>query len=122
MNKAILIGRLTKDPEIRYTQSNTAVCNFTIAVPRRLNKDEVDFIPIVVWGKQAEFCSKYFQKGSKIALVGRIQVRNWDDADGKKRYATEVVAEEVYFVDSKASVEDTPTQYEIGEDDSQLPF
>lgn len=106
MNKAILMGRLTKDPELRYTNaSNTAVCSFTIAIDRRFAKQgeerQTDFIPIVVWGKTAEFCGKYFQKGRQVAVVGRIQTRTWDDAEGKKHYATEVVAEEAYFADSR---------------------
>lgn len=106
MNKAILMGRLTKDPELRYTSANnTAVCSFTLAVDRRFAKQgeerQSDFIPIVVWGKTAEFCGKYFQKGRQVAVVGRIQTRTWDDNEGKKHYVTEVVAEEAYFADSK---------------------
>lgn len=104
MNKVQLIGRLTKDPEVRYTNSNTAVANFTLAVNRRFKKEgqsEADFIPVVAWDKTADFCSKYFNKGLQVAVVGRLQVRSWDDNDGKKHYATEVVAEEVYFADSK---------------------
>lgn len=97
------MGRLTKDPEIRYTQSSTAVCNFTLAVNRRFKKDEADFIPVVVWGKQAEFCNSYFQKGLQVAIVGRLQVSSWDDNDGKRHYKTEVVAEETYFADGKPS-------------------
>lgn len=108
MNKVILIGRLTKDPELRYTSNNnTAVCSFTLAVDRRFTKQgeekQADFISVVVWDKQAEFCSKYFQKGSKMAVVGRIQTRTWDDTEGKKHYVTEVVAEDVEFVESKKS-------------------
>ena len=106
MNKAILLGRLTKDPELRYTTTNnTAVCSFTLAVDRRFSKSgeerQVDFIPVVAWGKNAEFCSKYFQKGQQVVVIGRIQVRSWDDKEGDKRYTTEVVAEETYFADSK---------------------
>lgn len=106
MNKVCLIGRLTKDPEVRYTQSNnTLVATFSIAVNRRFAKesDEVqaDFIPIVAWAKTGEFCSKYFQKGRQIGVYGRIQTRNWEDEQGQKHYATEVVAEEVYFADGK---------------------
>ncbi len=106
MNKVCLLGRLTKDPEVRYTQSNnTLVATFNLAVNRRFAKEgdetQADFIPIVAWAKTGEFCSKYFQKGQQIALCGRIQTRSWDDEQGQKRYATEVVAEEVYFADSK---------------------
>ena len=102
MNKVSLMGRLTRDVETRATASGTPVCNFSLAVPRRFSKDkEVDFINIVAWNKTAEFCSKYFVKGQQVALVGRIFNSNWDDADGKKRYKTEIVAEEVYFAESK---------------------
>ena len=106
MNKVELIGRLTKDPEVRYTQSsNTQVSNFTLAVSRRFVKEgeerQADFINIVSWGKTAQFCSNYFRKGMQIALVGRIQTRNWEDDQGQKHYVTEVVAEEVFFADSK---------------------
>ena len=106
MNKVELLGRLTKDPEIKYTQTNnTAVANFSLAVNRRFTKEgeerQADFINIVAWGKTAEFCNKYFKKGMQIALVGRIQTRNWEDEQGQKHYVTEVIAEEVYFADSK---------------------
>lgn len=107
MNQVNLLGRLTKDPEIRYTQNNTPVASFTLAVNRRFAKEgeqQADFINIVAWNKTAEFCGKYFKKGSQIALVGRIQTRNWEDDNGQKRYATEIVAEEVYFADSKKDV------------------
>ena len=103
MNKVCLIGRLTKDPEVRYTQTNnTLVTNFTVAVNRRFanqnGEREVDFISIVAWNKTGELCSKYFKKGQQIGIVGRI---NWDDDQGVKHYATEVVAEEVYFTGTK---------------------
>lgn len=106
MNKVCLIGRLTRDPEVRYTQSNnTLVATFSLAVNRRFAKegDEVqaDFIPITAWAKTGEFCSKYFQKGQQVGICGRIQTRNWEDEQGQKHYATEVVAEEVSFADSK---------------------
>ena len=124
MNKVILMGRLTKDPEIRYTQNNTPVCNFTLAVNRRFNADEADFINCQAWQKTAEFISKYFQKGSMIAVVGRIQTRTWEDNEGKKRYITEVIVDEAYFTGSKSKTEtdkatDTwPPDYE----DDDLPF
>ena len=105
MNKVILIGRLARDPELRYTAgNNTAVCQTSIAVDRRFkseNQPTADFIPIVAWRQQAEFISKYFTKGSRIAIVGSIQVRSYDDKDGQKRYATEVVVDEVEFCESK---------------------
>ena len=107
MNKAILMGRLTRDPELRQTNSGISVCNFQIAVDRRFKnaqgEREADFIPIVCWRHQAEFVNRYFQKGSRIALVGSIQVRSWTQDDGQRRYMTEVIAEEVYFADSKNS-------------------
>src|SRR5574344_2462346 len=106
MNKVILMGRLTKDPEVRYTQANnTQVTSFTLAVNRRFTKAgeerQADFINIVAWNKTAEFVSKYFKKGQQVAVVGRIQTRNWDDEQGQKHYATEVIAEEVEFAESK---------------------
>ncbi|MDP4092297.1 MAG: single-stranded DNA-binding protein [Bacillota bacterium] len=108
MNKAILMGRLTKDPELRYTNTNnTAVCSFTLAIDRRFARQgeerQADFIPIVAWNKLGEFCGKYFQKGRQVVVVGRIQTRSWDDNEGKKRFITEVVAEEAYFADGKRS-------------------
>ena len=111
MNKAVLMGRLTKDPEVRYTQTNnTLVANFSLAVNRRFAKEgdaqTADFINIVAWGKTGEFVSKYFKKGQQVAVSGRIQTRSWDDQSGQKRYATEIVAEDVYFADSKRNGDD----------------
>ena len=100
------MGRLTKDPEIRYTQNNMPVANFSIAVSRRFTKEndtvKADFFNVIAWNKTGEFVSKYFKKGQQIAVVGRLQNRNWDDQNGQKHYATDVVAEEVYFAGSKA--------------------
>ena len=106
MNKTVLMGRLTKDPELRYTSgNNTAVASFSIAVNRRTTAKEgqqqADFINIVAWNKTAEFVGKYFTKGMQIAIVGRLQTRTWDDNEGKRHYVTEVVADETYFADSK---------------------
>ena len=106
MNKVILMGRLTRDPEVRYTQTNnTLVASFSLAVNRRFVRQgeerQADFINIVAWGKQGEFCSKYFKKGQQVGVIGRIQTRNWDDDKGQKHYVTEVIAEEAYFADSK---------------------
>ena len=101
MNKVIIMGRLVKDPEIKSTQ-NSLMAVFKIAVDRRFSKEkQADFFPIVAWGKQAEFCSKYLTKGLKVVVVGRLQTRTWDDNEGKKRYITEVFAEEFYFAESK---------------------
>ena len=103
MNKVTLIGRLTKDPELKYTPgAGTAVTTFTIAVDRRFTKDgqkEADFVPVVVWGKQAESTAQYVTKGKLIGVAGRIQVRTYDAKDGSKRYVTEVIAEEVQFLE-----------------------
>ena len=106
MNKVILMGRLTRDPEVRYTtNNNTLVCTFSIAVNRRFGQQDgqptADFFNIVAWSKTGEFCSKYFKKGQQVGIVGRLQTRNYDDKDGKKVYVTEVVAEETYFADSR---------------------
>ena len=106
MNKIILMGRLTRDPEVRYTKTTNAMSvQFGLAVERRLVKQgeerQDDFINIVAWDKTGEFCSKYFKKGQKVGIIGRIQTRNYDDKDGKKVYVTEVVAEEVYFAESR---------------------
>ena len=106
MNKVILMGRLTRDPEVRYTQTNnTLVASFSLAVNRRFvrpgEERQADFINIVAWSKLGEFCSKYFKKGQQVGVIGRIQTRTWDDEQGQKHYVTEVIAEEAYFADSK---------------------
>ena len=105
MNKVLLIGRLTKDPELRYTQSGTAVASFTLAVNRRFSNQngerEADFINCVAWQKSAEFVANYFRKGQQMALEGRLQVRSYDGNDGQRRWVTEVVAEQIEFVGSK---------------------
>lgn len=106
MNKVVLIGRLTKDPELKFTPGNgTAVATCTLAVDRRFTKDnqkEADFIPVVIWGKNAENTANYMNKGSLMGVSGHIQTRTYDAKDGTKRYVTEVVAEEVQFL-SKGS-------------------
>ena len=109
MNNVNLIGRLARDPEFKNTQ-NSSVVNFTLAVNRRFTQEgqpTADFINIVAWGKTAEFCNQYFKKGQQVAISGRIQVRNWDDEQGQKHYATEVIAEQVYFADSKRESTET---------------
>lgn len=113
MNKVILMGRLTKDPEVRYTQSGEpmAIARYTLAVNKRFKKQgeaDADFIPCVAFGKQGEFAEKYLAKGRQIAVVGRLQVRNWEDNEGKKRVTTEVVVEEHYFAESKSDKSDKP--------------
>ncbi len=104
LNKVILMGRLVKDPELKYTPSNVAVVSFTVAVDRRYQKQDekqADFINVVAWRNTAEFVSKWFRKGQMIALCGSIQTRTWDDNDGNRHYVTEVVADEVSFCGGK---------------------
>lgn len=131
MNKVILLGRLTKDVDVRYTQAtNIMVASFSLAVNRRFAKQgeerQADFINVVAWSKTAEFCSKYFKKGQQVGIIGRIQTRNWEDDQGQKHYVTEVVAEEVYFADSKkedgnATTEETESGNFYNSTD-ELPF
>ena len=142
MNKAILMGRITRDPELRQTQSGVPVVSFSIAINRRFQKDQTDFINCVAWRQTAEFVSKWFQKGSMIAVVGSIQTRRYTDSEGKERTATEVVADEAYFTGSKAesgtgfggqapaapAFEDAAPQFDQGgfgtieDTDDDLPF
>lgn len=107
MNKAFLIGRLTRDPELRYSSSNAAIVNFSIAIDRQYTNSQgqrgTDFINIVAFQKQAENIKKYVSKGSLVAVDGRIQTRNYEDKDGKRVYVTEVVADRVQFLDTKGS-------------------
>ena len=106
MNKVILIGRFTRDPEVRYTQGGSSVANFSLAVDRRFKQeggDSADFIRCVSFGKTAEFIEKYFHKGMKIGICGRIQTGSYTNNDGQKIYTTDVVVEESYFVESKGS-------------------
>ena len=109
MNKVILVGNLTKDPVLSQTTSNKHVARFTVAVRRRYGKDtqqQADFINCVAWNKTADFLCDYFHKGSGIQVCGWIQTRSWDDPDGKKQFATEVVADEIQFNGSKSNVEE----------------
>lgn len=132
MNKVVLVGRLTKDPELKFTpQSGTAVASFTLAVNRRFKKDDgpaADFINIVVWGKTAESCSNYLKKGSQASVAGRLETRSYEAKDGTKRYITEVIADEVTFLDPKKNNEDIPGDYFGGgdmtpiEDNGDMPF
>ena len=106
MNKVILIGRLTRDPDLKFIPgSGTATCSITLAVDKyntKTGQREADFVPVVLWGKQAESTANYMTKGSRIAISGRIQTRSYDAKDGTKRYVTEVVASEIKFLDSKS--------------------
>ena len=132
MNKVILIGNLTKDPEISTTTNGVSVCRFALAVTRRYTNSsgerEADFINIVVWRALAENCHKFLRKGSKAAVIGSLQSRAYDAPDGSKRYVTEVVAEEVEFISTKNtdSVESRKEEEKVNElepiDDNDLPF
>lgn len=131
LNKIFLMGRLTRDPELRRTQSGTAVASFSLAVDRDYKDQdgqrETDFVDIVAWRSTAEFVSKYFSKGRMAVVEGRLQVRLWTDKDGNKRRTTEVVADNVYFGDSKrVSDSDTspaPDFREVPpEEKGELPF
>ncbi len=106
MNKVILMGRLTRSPEVRYSQGSepVAVARYTLAVNRRFKRKdepEADFIPCVAFGKSGEFAEKYFRKGQLVGVIGRLQVRSWEDKEGKKHWTTEVIVEEPYFAESK---------------------
>ncbi len=117
MNKVILMGRLTRDPEVRYSSgaAPVAVANYTLAVNRRFKREgepDADFINCVAFGKVGEFAEKYLKKGLLISIVGRLQVRSWDDQEGKKRYTTEVIVEEHYFAESKTAFESSKSSSE----------
>ena len=102
LNKVILGGRLTADPELKQTPQGVSVTSFSVAINRRGKEQQADFINCVAWRQTAEIICRFFKKGSSICIVGNIQVRTWNDNSGNKRYATEVIAEEVNFVDSKS--------------------
>lgn len=140
MNKIILLGRLARDPEVRYSQGAEpkAIARYSLAVNRRFKRQgeqDADFIPCVAFGKQGEFAEKYFRKGQMISVVGHLQVRNWDDNNGNKRTTTEVVVEEQYFAEKKSNAENSQKRendgigegfYPIDDDDidkfGDLPF
>jgi single-strand DNA-binding protein len=105
LNRVILIGRLTKDAELNYTHNGKTVTNFTLAAGRKYNKDEVDFVPIVAWGKPAENTAQYTEKGSLVAIEGRLQTRSYEGQDGRRRYVTEVVADDIRFLSRKRTLE-----------------
>ena len=124
MNKVILLGNVCKDPELKYTQTNNKpVCTFSVAVNREFGEG-TDFFTIQAWNNTAEFISKYFRKGSRLAIVGRLQNRTWTDNEGKKHNVTEIVVESVDFAEKKVNVdipEANVIETPIGEDDD-LPF
>lgn len=122
MNKVILIGRLTRDPELRYTQSGSAVCSFTLAVDRAFTNQqgerEADFIDIVVWNKAAENVAKYMAKGRQVAVDGRLQIRSYEGNDGQRRWRTEVIANNVEFLGNAGGGGGQPQQRQDGFHDS----
>ena len=130
INKAILMGRLTRDPELRHTGTGTPVCSFSIAIDNGYGENrQTDFINCVAWSKTAEFVSNYFSKGKMIIVIGRISTRSWEDKDGKKMYATEVVASDVSFGESKnannqagGSTKPDDDFVPLNEDDDDLPW
>jgi len=140
MNKVILMGRLVREPELRYSNtSNLAVVKFSLAVDRRFKREgqpDADFISCTAFGKTAEFINNYFTKGMRVAVTGRLQVSSWEEEPGKKRYSTDVVVEEAYFADSKKDSSnnefagrqmDQMSQADDGfakvdDDDDELPF
>lgn len=128
MNKAILIGRLTRDPEVRYSQGKDgqmAIARYTLAVDRRFEREgepDADFISCVAFGKLGEFAEKYLKKGTKIAVTGRIQTGSYTNKDGQKVYTTDVVVEESEFAESKGSAEARPTERQPQPDDGFVPI
>lgn len=125
LNTITIMGRLTRDPELRYTQSNTPVASFTLAVDRDFGEKQTDFIDCVAWRGTGEFVDKYFSKGSMAVVSGRLQIRDWTDRNGNKRRSAEVVAEHVYFGESKrreASADISAADFEDLDDDGELPF
>jgi single-strand DNA-binding protein len=126
LNKSFFIGNLTKDPELRTTPSGKAVASFTIAVNRRF-KDKggdpvTDFFPVVTWDKLAESCARYLAKGKKVAVVGELQTRSYDDKQGVKRYVTEIVADEVEFLTPREKQEEVPEGFTEIDTPNDLPF
>ena len=129
MNKVILMGRLTRDPDVRYSQGANpiAVARYSLAVRRMFTKQgepDVDFINVVAFAKAAEFTEKYFKKGQNVAIAGRLQVRNWEDKEGNKRTTTEVIIEEQHFTGSKTDNKAQPVggNDQAHHDDEDLPF
>lgn len=129
LNHIVLMGRLTRDPELRRTGTGTAVASLTVAVDRDFAaagaERETDFFDVVAWRNTAEFVGKYFSKGDMIAVSGRLQIRPWTDKDGNKRRSTEIIAESVYFGGTKKSGSDNGAAQDfeqIGDPDDDLPF
>ena len=124
LNVVVLIGRMVADPELKRTQSGVSVSSFRVAVDRSFSKEErkADFIYVVAWKGTAEFVCKYFHKGSMIALAGSLQTRNYEDKNGNKRTAYEVVANEVHFAGSQAKKESSADNFEVVDETEDLPF
>lgn len=123
MNKCIITGNLTKAPEARATSNRTSVTTFTVAVQRRFKRDETDYINVVTWRGLADNCAKYLVKGQKVAVCGEIQTRSYEGQDGQKRYVTEIVADDVEFLNKPGGVQERES--ELGEllaEDEELPF
>ena len=119
LNHIVIMGRLTRDPELRYTQSQTPVVSFSVAVDRDFGgrdggEKQTDFIDCVAWRSTAEFVSKYFRKGSMVVVSGRLQIRDWQDRDGNKRRSAEIVADNVYFGESRRREDDNRESYGAG--------
>lgn len=124
LNQITIMGRLTRDPELRYTQSNTPVASFTLAVDRDYageGERRTDFIDCVAWKGAGEFVSKYFRKGSMAVVTGRLQIREWTDNNGNKRRNAEVIVGTVYFGEGKKDSGDTQLR-DVGDEDGELPF
>lgn len=129
LNRVILIGRLTRDPELRYTSGGVATTQFTLAVDRPFTSQggerETDFIPVVTWRQLAELCANYLRKGRLTAVEGRIQVRNYDNNEGKRVYVTEIIADNVRFLERSTNDGEVPSYGEhppTGYEDKDLPF
>lgn len=125
MNKCVVIGNLTKDPDVRATGNGVSVCTFTVAVQRRIKNQsgerEADFLPVVCWRGLADICGKYLNKGSKVGVCGAIQTRSYDAQDGTKRYVTEIIADEVEFLGTRHT-EEQKTEFGEPVEDDDLPF
>jgi len=136
MNQIVIMGRMTRDPELRQTPNGVSVTSFTLAVERRFTprdgeEKQVDFIDVVAWRNTGEFAAKYFTKGQMAAVTGRLQLRDWNDKEGNKRRSAEVIADNIYFTESKKSretalgtTEQKEDSYftELDIDDEELPF
>ena len=123
LNRITIMGRLVRDPELKYTASNTPVTSFTLAVDRDFGEKKTDFIDCVAWKQTAEFVCNYFHKGSMAVASGRLQLRDWEDQNGNKRRNAEVVVDSIYFGESKRTDDSNPTFTELSnEDDGELPF